>query len=610
MSKPATAEPGRRYKTPHGHVVMFQGPSRRKGFYQVLVIDTERIVDVPADHPLFPVDEAALAAKASVDAIAGKPREVLQPAIPTLTDEQLDALAAADTRMWVQQEILLELGRRRDAKTAAPATPAPVVEEEVPPPFPEAASVEDLSPPAAAPPYGPEATPPVVAPAPAPVPAVDPSPASAPTPTDAAVPEPEMIPDSGARSSAFMAGRDAFMAGRPWPEAWDKGNRIERDYDDFKRGWDEAHDLVDSEPQFVKRVDDEAVDTHGVPGDSLAPDATPPAEPPAKAKRQRKAKATPVASEVQAPVPPAVTPTEPAPAAAPASRAPAPSTSDDEVRGWLSTALRMVREGEGTVQEVEDRLLDAVEARPGMGEVLEVCMHKLASPDRTEATWARIERAIEQAIAQLPPVDRAAEVGAFDAAVDRAQAEAKAQRAENDARAEVPAEVAQLAEERLAEVRQAAALPTETAAFLTERLDVVDGATLERFDALVGSVRAQRDALVGVGVDDLPLLESALEWERAHANRAVLVRELAGKVERLRGGRARPGVPHAAHARLAVPAGPTLSPEGQARAASIQEALNALAVSVPGYLAAVEARERLIALGFPVDLATIAGGGR
>ena len=126
----------------------------------------------------------------------------------------------------------------------------------------------------------------------------------------------------------------------------------------------------------------------------------------------------------------------------------------------------------------------------------------------------------------------------------------------------------------------------------------------------MGSVRAQRDALVGVGVDDLPLLESALEWERAHANRAVLVRELAGKVERLRGGRARPGVPHAAHARLAVPAGPTLSPEGQARAASIQEALNALAVSVPGYLAAVEARERLIALGFPVDLATIAGGGR
>jgi len=112
----SAAQVGRDYSSPKGVVVTIMehlpdGQVRVKN-------KAGREALIPGTHVLVLPD----APSASVADLAGKPRDVLEPALAGLSEADLDALAQADTRAWVQHAIAAELARRTQAGPALEPT--------------------------------------------------------------------------------------------------------------------------------------------------------------------------------------------------------------------------------------------------------------------------------------------------------------------------------------------------------------------------------------------------------------------------------------------------------------------------------------------------------
>lgn len=707
MSAPvtaATATKGDRYTDKGGNVVEFLGPSARFArMYSIRVVETQRTLDsVPGDYTLFPISATELAARDAIATIKGQPRDVLEPALRNLDDDALDALILADTRLWVAQAVSELLDRRRVSVTApaiapttAPAITIPLV--------PKTGSIDSLLDEVAASVQ---------------VQADEASRRHTRQELDAAVAEarewmasheghdgdayaalhlrlteaekatngkgagaevralicyaflqirdgvstsdvvPEsQVPESGARSTAYMRGRSDFAAGLPLDiiEAIQRDAFVSNDRAgeaDYRRGWEEARDLVASEPGFVRVVVEPF----------LAPATEPAATPPA--------------------------PEEPAPTVAVKVRRP-PRYAEklgalgyplDVVEAMTAEAMRTILDaGTRFVPVAGDRPASTDEAANSPTEAPQVIapIDELATADLPRSLalvaaapladlllWTRAE-ATGRAREKVLDAIQARIASASDAEHEAAETKAHADTANTEERPawflpcpKCGAEVywrcdseegatgsAHCSRSGIAtagptppscdwrgtvvrvdayEVRigrtylpRSALLAVEVSApapvpppvaeaqaaydaslpvlrFLAEAGVDLEGDDLDRFDQLVGSVRECSAALRGTEARHLPLIQAALVWATDHDAPATVRAQLEKRVRQLR------GEPAPRRTTEAGPSAVVLSPAGEEQAAAIQAALARLSAAVPGYVAAVEALGALRSLGFQV----------
>ena len=102
----AEAVIGRTYTTKNHERIRFDGPSRTQaGMFIITDLSRNKPIAAPPGMALFPAEDEG----PDVRALAGAPRDVLEPVIATLDEDTLEALGAKDTRPWVTRAILARI---------------------------------------------------------------------------------------------------------------------------------------------------------------------------------------------------------------------------------------------------------------------------------------------------------------------------------------------------------------------------------------------------------------------------------------------------------------------------------------------------------------------
>lgn len=234
------------------------------------LVETERGVKtpVPPTYPLTIIEPDAAAGKVGIEELVGRPRDQVEPHLAALRENELENLAARDTRMWVADAVMRELDRRAKGPSVAPA---PAVSAPAAPPLISPCLVCGVGYPA--PPglhhSNVECKANLAAKT---MPLVEAAITTGaltlpPLPTAPLIAELEAIedriPEAGGRSAAFMAGRAAFGNGTTIIDAIERGTIDQFDQKacaDFAGGLEDAAALAASEPSFVKQVQDIVVD--------------------------------------------------------------------------------------------------------------------------------------------------------------------------------------------------------------------------------------------------------------------------------------------------------------------------------------------------------------
>lgn len=227
------------------------------------LVETERGVKtpVPPTYPLTIIEPDAAAGKVGIEELVGRPRDQVEPHLAALRENELENLAARDTRMWVADAVMRELDRRAKGSSVAPA---PAVSAPAAPPLISPCLVCGVGYPS--PPglhhsnvqckanLAAKSMPLVEAAITTCALTLPPLP-TAPLIAELEAIE-ERIPEAGGRSSAFMAGRAAHFNGKPIdgdvPIVDDLS--YEQTVAEFERGWREAEQLAKDEPGFVKQL--------------------------------------------------------------------------------------------------------------------------------------------------------------------------------------------------------------------------------------------------------------------------------------------------------------------------------------------------------------------
>jgi len=607
---------GAQYTDKGGHLVVFLGPSaKHANMLSMRVIDTQRVIDsVPPTYPLFPADPAVVAAKAAIANVKGAPRDVVVPKLRDLDDDALDQLIADDSRMWVAEEVTRELDRRRvglmtailplpEVQRALDTAPSGRIESAIVPPITIVSQGEITT----------EEIPLVVEADEAP-----PWLASSDTDADPDVVPEAQVPESGARSSSYMAGRAAFCAGRPV----DAELLPDIDAEEWTRGWTEMRDLAISEPGFVKM-------------EAPAPVATDSAPVVVKVRRPRGYEAklgalgypadvyeamTPEAMRAileadeppryVAPVAPVVDVEADLPDVAPLDRLPAATLEEALVlvaAAPLGDLLQWTRaEASGPAREevldaIQARIADASDeeheeadgasSRPGFlacptcgAEVYWSC--EAETGKRGSAHCSMSGRAT-RAFADGPPTCdwRGQVVRLDDGGVVLVEPEVRLEPASFVGAVETPSQ------EEARMLR-----------YLAERDVALDPGDLGVFRGLVGSVRECTATIRATDARHLRLLGAALAWATDNGAGATITSAIEKRIRQLRGAPttdARPATPGPTYRRTGGNV-PELSEAGAARVEAIRAQLAKLSAALPGYVAVMEASAALREHGISV----------
>lgn len=204
------------------------------------LVETERGVKtpVPPTYPLTIIEPDDAAGKVGIEELVGRPRDQVEPHLAALRENELENLAARDTRMWVADAVMRELDRRAKGPSVAPA---PTVSAPAAPPLISPCLVCGVGYPS--PPglhhSNVECKANLAAKSMPLVEAIE-----------------ERIPEAGGRSAAFMAGRAAHFNGKPIdgdvPIVGDLS--YEQTVAEFERGWLDAEQFAKDEPGFVKQL--------------------------------------------------------------------------------------------------------------------------------------------------------------------------------------------------------------------------------------------------------------------------------------------------------------------------------------------------------------------
>ena len=642
---------GAQYTDKGGHLVVFLGPSaKHANMLSMRVIDTQRVIDsVPPTYPLFPADPAVVAAKAAIASVKGAPRDVVVPKLRELDDDALDQLIADDSRMWVAEEVTRELDRRRvglmaailplpEVQRALDTAPIGRVESAIVPPITIVSQGEITT----------EEIPLVVEADEAP-----PWLASSDTDADPDVVPEAQVPESGARSSSYMAGRAAFCAGRPV----DAELLPDIDAEEWTRGWTEMRDLAISEPGFVKM-------------EAPAPVATDSAPVVVKVRRPRGYEAklgalgypadvyeamTPEAMRaiLEADEPPRyVPPRVSRPGPARDARCPCCDRVIVDILGEAPTAVEV--DGvwgcadcydahkwplpiEQLVSASLPRALALVAAAP-LGDLLLWTRAEASGPAREEVLDAIQARIADASDEEHEEADAASSRPSFLACPTCGAEVYWSCEAETGKRGSAHCSMSGLATRAFAdgpptcdwrgqvvrlddggvvlvelEVRpdpvsfvDAVEIPGQVEArmlrFLAERDVALDPGDLGVFRGLVGSVRECTAAIRATDARHILLLGAALAWATDNGAGATVLAMLEKRVRQLRGAPttdARPATPGPAYRRTGGNV-PEISEAGAARVEAIRAQLAKLSAALPGYVAAMEATAALREHGISV----------